>query len=596
MFRIRRIYDDVLPLNRTAIAQVQQILKTQFADLPPRDIDKLPQQLTNPLKHGFRAILYIAENQQHQVKGFALLLHEPELKFGYLEYISAARQLTGRGIGGALYQRVREETRALGASGLFFECLPDDPRLCRDPEILKKNRARLRFYERYGARPIAGTAYETPVKEDGDNPPYLVWDDLGQDHSLGKQQARDIVRTILERKYHHLCSPAYVSMVLNSFADDPVRLRPWRYHAPLLTRPPAADEIPIDKRIALTVNHHHDIHHVRERGYVESPARIPAILEKITTSGMFEPIPIKHFSGRHITAVHDRGFVRYLKAVCAALPEDEAVYPYVFPVRNTSRPPKDRAIRAGYYCIDTFTPLTRNAFPAAAGGVDCALSAASQLLRGQRLAYALIRPPGHHAERALFGGFCYFNNTAIAAHYLSGTGKVAVLDIDYHHGNGTQDIFYHRPDVLTVSIHGHPRFAYPYFSGFAEERGADSGKGFNLNLPLAEHLTVERYRDALQQAIRRIRRFRPDFLVIALGFDTGMGDPTGTWSLRPPDFEWNGHLLGALQLPTLVVQEGGYDTGQLGDYALHFFTGLSVGAFNQGQQNPNEKPGITGKT
>ncbi|MGE4543009.1 MAG: GNAT family N-acetyltransferase [Pedobacter sp.] len=582
MFRIRRIYDDVLPVNRTAIDHVQQILRTQFADLPARDIDKLPQQLSNPLKHGFRAILYIAENQRRQVEGFALLLHEPELKFGYLEYISAARQLTGRGIGGALYQRVREETRALGATGLFFECLPDDPRLCRDPEILKKNRARLRFYERYGARPIAGTAYETPIKQNGDNPPYLMWDDLGQDHPLSKLQARAIVKTILERKYRHICPPEYVAMVVDSFTDDPVRLRPWRYRSPSLNRPPVTTEVPADERIALTVNHHHDIHHVRERGYVEAPARIQAILEKLRDSGMFEPLPIKHFSDRHITAVHDRAFVRYLKTVCATLPADEAVYPYVFPVRNASRPPKDRATRAGYYCIDTFTPLTHNAFPAASSGVDCALTAARQLLSGHRLAYALIRPPGHHAERALFGGFCYLNNTAIAAHYLSGTGKVAVLDIDYHHGNGTQDIFYHRPDVLTVSIHGHPRFAYPYFSGFSEERGADSGQGFNFNLPLAEHVTVERYHEALRRAIKRIQRFRPDFLVIALGFDTGMGDPTGTWPLRPPDFEMNGRLLGALQLPTLVVQEGGYDTGQLGDYALHFFTGLSVGAFGPG--------------
>lgn len=579
MFRIRRIYDDILPVNRTAIGHVQQILRTQFTDLPGRDIDKLPQQLNNPLKHGFRAILYIAENQRRQIDGFALLLLEPELKFGYLEYISTARQLTGRGIGGALYQRIREETLALGASGLFFECLPDDPNLCRDPKILKQNRARLRFYERYGARPIVGTAYETPVKQDGDNPPYLVWDDLGQDLPLGKQQGKVIVRTILERKYRHLCSPEYVSMVVDSFTDDPVRLRPWRYISPSLALPPVAAEVPADERIALTVNHRHDIHHVRERGYVEAPARIAAILGKLENSGMFEPLPVKHFSERHITAVHDRAFVRYLKTVCTTLPEDEAVYPYVFPVRNASRPPKDRATRAGYYCIDTFTPLTHNAFPAARGGVDCALSAASQLLHGQRLAYALIRPPGHHAERALFGGFCYLNNTAIAAHYLSGTGKVAVLDIDYHHGNGTQEIFYHRPDVLTVSIHGHPRFAYPYFSGFAEERGADSGQGFNLNLPLAEHLTVARYHEALQRAIKRIERFRPDFLVIALGFDTGMGDPTGSWSLRPPDFEINGRLLGALHLPTLVVQEGGYDTGQLGDYALHFFSGLSVGAF-----------------
>ncbi len=581
MFRIRRIYDDILPVNRTAIDQVQHILRSQFSGLAARDVDKLPRQLTNPLRHRFRAILYVAENQRRTVVGFALLLHEPELRFGYLEYISAARQLTGRGIGGALYQRVRNETRFLGAVGLFFECLPDDPALCRDPAILKENRARLRFYERFGARPIAGTAYETPVKDGEDNPPYLVFDDLGQGHVLAAEPARAIVRAILERKYRHLCSPAYVNLVVKSFRDDPVRLRPFCYRSAASARVSTPVAIADDQRIALTVNDRHQIHHVRERGYVEAPARIEAILARLQGSGLFEPLAVKHFSARHITAVHDRDFVRYLQTVCAALGEEEAVYPYVFPVRNASRPPTDRPTRAGYYCIDTFTPLTHNAFIAATRAVDCALTAADRLLGGQRLAYALVRPPGHHAERRLFGGFCYFNNSAVAAHYLSATGKVAVLDIDYHHGNGTQDIFYQRPDVLTVSIHGHPRFAYPYFSGFAEERGAASGQGFNLNLPLPEQLTVERYRETLQRAIRRITRFRPDFLVIALGFDTGRGDPTGTWSLGPDDFADNGCLLGSLRLPTLVIQEGGYDTGQLGEYALRFFSGLWQGAFGR---------------
>jgi acetoin utilization deacetylase AcuC-like enzyme len=229
---------------------------------------------------------------------------------------------------------------------------------------------------------------------------------------------------------------------------------------------------------------------------------------------LFEPLKVKHYSERHITAVHDRDFVSYLKTVCTNLGEEEAVYPYVFPVRNASRPPKDRPTRAGYFCIDTFTPLTCNAFPAARRAVACALTAAGQLLSGQCLAYALLRSPGHHAERRLFGGFCYLNSTAVAAHYLSTTGKVAVLGIDYHHGNGTQEIFYQRPDVLTVSIHGHPRFAYPYFSGFAEERGAASGQGVNLNLPLPEQLTVERYRESLQRPIKRITRYCPDFLLL----------------------------------------------------------------------------------
>jgi acetoin utilization deacetylase AcuC-like enzyme len=189
----------------------------------------------------------------------------------------------------------------------------------------------------------------------------------------------------------------------------------------------------------------------------------------------------------------------------------------------------------------------------------------------------LVRPPGHHAERRVFGGFCYFNSTAIAAHYLSAYGAVAVLDIDYHHGNGTQDIFYERADVLTISLHGHPRFAYPYFSGFEDETGRGPGAGYNLNIPLPEHLDGTHYREVLMRALRRIKRFNPQFLVVALGLDTARGDPTGSWSLRARDFEANGRMLGALHVPTLVVQEGGYDSRSLGVNARHFFQGLSAG-------------------
>jgi acetoin utilization deacetylase AcuC-like enzyme/GNAT superfamily N-acetyltransferase len=581
MFRIRRIYDYVLPINQIAIARVQEILRIQFQGLTEKEIAKLPEQLRNPLKFRFRSILYVADDQRGRVKGFALLLQEAELGFAYLEYISAAEKMTGRGIGGALYERLREEALELGTLGLFFECLPDDPALCKDPEILRQNKARLKFYEKYGARPIAGTAYETPVKPGGDNPPYLVFDDLGQNLQLPVDRARSIVRTILERKYGHLCPRSYIDMVVDSFRDDPVRLRDYRYvklEAPPLVR----KSVRADRQIVLVVNDKHDIHHVRERGYVESPVRIKSIRREIDRTGLFTPVTVRTFSEKHIRAVHEQQFVDYLKAVCLRLKADEAVYPYVFPIRNAARPPKERAIRAGYFCIDTFTPLTRNVWPAAKRAVDCALTAARHLLEGQRLAYALVRPPGHHAERRVFGGFCYFGNAAVAAHYLTAFGKVAILDIDFHHGNGTQDIFYERSDVLTVSIHGHPRFAYPYFSGFEDEKGVGAGTGYNLNIPLPEQLVGDDYPKALARALRRIVRFKPQFLIVSLGLDTAQGDPTGTWNLVAKDFAENGRLIGRLRLPTLVVQEGGYDTRVLGSNARHFFTGLWSGAFETG--------------
>ncbi len=577
MFRIRRIHDDLRPLNREAIAQVEQILRDQFPLLAKNDVDKIPELLSNPVKHGFRSILYVAENARQKIQGFALISHEPDLRFCYLDYISAAKRTTGGGIGGALYEHIREEAMAMGALGIFFECLPDDPALCRDPEVLKQNQARLRFYEKYGALPIIGTAYETPLKPDDDNPPYLVFDALGQAEPLPCAEARKIVRAILERRYGEVCSPEYIKHVVDSFNDDPVLLRPPRLQKkkPVETVPGVART----QRIALVVNERHEIHHVRERGYVESPVRVRSILRELEKTSLFQGYPPRVYSERFLTSTHDRDYVEYFRKVCRNLPAGQSIYPYVFPIRNTARPPKELAVRAGYFCIDTFTPLNANAWKAAKGAVDCALTAATLILEGSRMAYALVRPPGHHAERRAFGGFCYFNNAAIAAQMLSDFGRVAILDIDYHHGNGQQVIFYQRSDVLTVSIHGHPRFAYPYFSGFEDEIGEGEGAGCNMNLPLAEQLTSEQYMVALARALKRVARFQPDYLVICLGLDTAKGDPTGTWELTGNDFTRIGQELGRMQMPTLLVQEGGYRTRNIGVNARHFFAGLWSGAF-----------------
>jgi acetoin utilization deacetylase AcuC-like enzyme len=231
-------------------------------------------------------------------------------------------------------------------------------------------------------------------------------------------------------------------------------------------------------------------------------------------------------------------------------------------------------VRAGYYCIDTFTPLNRNAYLASRWGVNCILSAADSILSGNPIVYVLTRPPGHHAERYVFGGFCYFNNVAIAANYLSKYGRVAILDVDYHHGNGQQQIFFDRADVLTVSIHGHPSFAYPYFSGFKEEKGTGEGYGFNYNFPLKEELNGEEYRNTLRKALFVVKKHKPDFFIIALGLDTAKGDPTGTWSLSAKDFVMNGKMLASLKLPTLFIQEGGYRNRVLGINARSLFRGF----------------------
>ena len=571
MFRIRRIPDDLAPRNAEAIDEVQAILRQQFPKALASDADTLPDQLRNPFRKRFRTLLYVAERADDRVQGFALVQHSPDLGFVFLDYLAAGSKLTGSGIGGALYERVRDTAAELGAVGVFMECLADDPAICLNAALLPGNAARLRFYESFGARPIIGTAFETPILEGGSCPPCLVFDGLGRDAPLSRDGARAIVRAILELKYARVSPPGYIDAVVASVRDDPVRLRPLRYHRaePRL--------IPNGERrgaIPLVVNDRHDIHHVRDRGYVEAPVRIASILKELDRVTPFKRIPVVHFTERHIRAVHDRTLVDFIRRACAKVPPDRSIYPYVFPVRRPDRMPKDLPLRAGYFCIDTFTPLNANAWLAARRAVDCTLTAASHVLEGAPLAYALVRPPGHHAERRVFGGFCYLNNAAIAAHHLSRYGRVAVLDIDYHHGNGTQDIFWSRDDVLTVSIHGDPAIAYPYFSGYRDEVGEGEGRGFNLNIPLPESASPADLRKAVERALRRIRRHAPDFLVLAVGFDTAAGDPTGSWRNRPQDFRRLGEMIGAAGPAILAVQEGGYRTRTLGTNAACFFEGL----------------------
>jgi acetoin utilization deacetylase AcuC-like enzyme/GNAT superfamily N-acetyltransferase len=592
MLRIRRIYDELIPINREALRQVKDILRTRFSGVRDAEIEDIGYQLSNPFKQRFRSVLYVAEDMRNRLRGFALLLHEPEIGFCYLDWIATVKGGAGGGIGGALYDRIRKGAADLGAKGLFFECLPDEAKDCPDERQLKQNRARLRFYERYGARPIVNTAYETPVKPEDSCYPHLVYDGIGREKPLNREFARKVVRAILERKYARYCPPDYIEEVVRSFRDNPVQLRAFRYLKPASVQMKIRGRS--DELIALVVNDRHTIHHVHERGYVESPVRVRSILAELDKSGLFDRLKPRAFPDKHVYAVHDVDFAAYIQRACRDMPEGESLYPYVFPIRNKTRPPKEPSVLAGYYCIDTFTPINRNAYPAARRGVDCALTAAREIIAGRRIAYALVRPPGHHAERRAFGGFCYFNNSAIAAQYLRTYGKVAILDIDYHHGNGQQDIFYRRSDVLTVSIHGHPSFAYPYFSGFKEELGEGEGEGFNLNLPLPEAVDGARYRQGLLSALRRINEFNPDFLVVAFGLDTAKGDPTGSWMLTATDFETNGRMIGELGLPLLVVQEGGYRTRTLGINARRFFHGLASTGLHTTSPRPNRREQLPG--
>jgi acetoin utilization deacetylase AcuC-like enzyme/ribosomal protein S18 acetylase RimI-like enzyme len=578
VLRIRKIRDTRTAANRAAVEEAQRIIRVQFPGLPPQDVDKLPDQLDDPFRYHFVSELFVLEDGQQRIRAVALLLYDPQLHFSYLEIISTAPGARrGSGVGGALYDRVRQEAAALGSAGLYFECLPDDPETSPDPIRRKQNAARLRFYERSGAFPIVGTLYQLPVRDGDTDMPFLVFDGLGR-HALPKaSHLRRIVRAILERKYADLCSPDYVEKVVGSIREGAFALRPPRYVKPDAAFP---DPMPaLRGKVPLIINDRHDIHNIaHDRGYVEAPVRIRAILSELDKTGLFERIPAKRFPDRFLREVHDPNLLEYMERACREAPEKKSVYPYVFPIRNPQRKPRERSVLAGYWCIDTFTPLNRNVWPAARQAADCALTAAERVLDGAPLAYALVRPPGHHAERRTFGGFCYLCNGAIAANYLSRYGRVAILDIDYHHGNGQQDIFFERDDVLTVSIHGHPSFAYPYFSGFKDETGRGRGAGYNLNIPLPETVTPEQYREALASALRRIGRYDPAFLVLSLGLDTGRSDPTGTWANRAADFRLIGRMIGEAGYPTAVIQEGGYRVRTLGVNAANFFSGLVEGA------------------
>ena len=574
MFRIRKVSDARTPANRKAIAEAQEIIRAQFPGMDAAEIDKLPDRLTDPIAHRFVAELFLAERRGH-VRGVALLLYDPALEFAFLDVIATAPTVgSGSGTGGALYERLRQEAVELGAGGLYFECLPDQPDLAPDEALRKQNIARLRFYERFGARPIEGMAYQAPMSPGDTGMPHLVFDGLGRFDLPSADRLQKIVAAILDRKYGHLVSRAYARRVVGSIEDGRFALRPPRYLKP---DPRVVAVDPPQRPIPLIVNDKHDIHHIRERGYVESPVRISAILSEIEKTGLFKRAEPRHYPDRWIREVHDGALVDYVRTACAEAPQKTSVYPYVFPVRNVARKPKERSVLAGYWCIDTFTPINRNAWPAARRGADCAITAADEVLNGANAAYALIRPPGHHAEHRTFGGFCYICNGAVAANYLSHYGTVAILDIDYHHGNGQQDIFYERADVLTVSLHGDPSFAYPYFTGFRGEHGRGAGAGYNVNMPLPEVLTPEQYRDALERAFRRINEFQPDYLVVSVGFDTGRGDPTGTWANRPADFKLIGQRIGRAGYPTAVIQEGGYRVRTLGLNARSFFEGLADG-------------------
>lgn len=254
----------------------------------------------------------------------------------------------------------------------------------------------------------------------------------------------------------------------------------------------------------------------------------------------------------------------------------EVVIPNVHPIGGSGGYPASVAAQAGFHMADLACPIAENSWESICWSAWTAMHAARQLIAGNDKVYALCRPPGHHAFAEVAGGFCFLNNTAIAAQALLGKfPRVTILDVDLHHGNGTQGIFYDRSDVLTVSIHADPLRFYPFFWGYAQETGSGAGAGYNLNLPLPRGSADDDYIPVLGQALERIAEFEPGALVIALGLDAFEGDPFGGLAISTAGF---GRIAGEISrktnIPTLIVQEGGYLCNELGDNLAAFLRAI----------------------
>jgi acetoin utilization deacetylase AcuC-like enzyme len=309
----------------------------------------------------------------------------------------------------------------------------------------------------------------------------------------------------------------------------------------------------------------------------EVPVRVAAIRAALVAAGGFtfeEAPPLDEF---RVMALHDPAYVAYLRETSDALARPARgmpnfAIPSVFPYSpgGAAGSPRGKA-RAGHYCFDTYTPIVAGTFAAALASASAALHGAELLAQdAERSLYVLGRPPGHHAERFRCGGYSYFNNAALAADRLAPLGRTAVLDLDVHHGNGTQHLFYDRPEVLVVSLHGDPAHLFPHFSGYAEETGTGPGLGCNLNLPLPPGTNARTYRPALETACAAIVRFRSEFLVVSLGTDAHEADPIGGFKLPQEYFREMGQAVRALALPTLIVQEGGYNLATIGACVREF--------------------------
>lgn len=319
----------------------------------------------------------------------------------------------------------------------------------------------------------------------------------------------------------------------------------------------------------------------------EVPRRAVAIRNVLEADDRFELVDVTTHGRSPIEAVHHPRLIAFLSDAWARFQTeardqrevfpDVMAHPAVLEGMAAANYPGTIEGQLGYWCWETNTPLVAGSYTAARASVDIALTALDRVDAGESAVYGLCRPPGHHAPRAAFGGYCYFNNAAIVAQAAVDRGRerVVVLDVDFHHGNGTQQIFWRRPDVMYASLHGDPARAYPYFCGTDDEVGDAAGHGTTLNLPIAAGTGDDEYLALLAHAVDAIDAFDPDLVVVSLGLDTSVGDPLGDLTLSADGMARCGRLVAELNRSTVIVQEGGYDLTTVADDAHHWLSGFA---------------------
>ncbi|MGB0378894.1 MAG: histone deacetylase family protein [Luminiphilus sp.] len=314
----------------------------------------------------------------------------------------------------------------------------------------------------------------------------------------------------------------------------------------------------------------------------EKPSRAETVLRVVRESGLGEISPPEAFSLEPVLAVHEADYIAFLETAWQEWRDAGyagEVIASVWPARRMqSRAPRFIDGKVGYYAMAAETSISEGTWAAALSSKDVALTGAKALLEGERGVFSLCRPPGHHAALDMYGGYCFLNNAAIAAQYLRdhGAERVAILDIDFHHGNGTQDIFYARDDVLFCSLHGDPEDAFPHFLGYADETGSGLGTGYNCNYPMPPGTPFAQWRKALADALARVGEFSPQYLVVSLGVDAFENDPISFFKLTSPDFLTTGQMIGALDIPALFVMEGGYDVDEVGVNVVNVLKGFDA--------------------